>query len=439
MDAFDPTTAPSHAESASAQPPTGQAPAGRPVPDGPLDRETAMAVLARADALLADGDYPQAAAYYQRVVGFDDAGVTGAALLGLGEALYRLDQDAAAVQAWESVLQLGETAASYQAWRRVAESRVRAGDIRGAMEAYRQAERRAPQADRAYIAGRLGWLSKELGDGGASRRYFARSRGDVALVSAATLTLGITIAVSLIAMFSPGTTLQDMLALDKVAVARGEWWRLLSVTLLHAGVLHLFFNMYALYLAGPIVEHMYGARWFVVLYVLCALGGSVASFAFGSGRLAVGASGAIFGLFGLLVSSDRTHRPILDLRSRNVVAQLGTLIVLNIIIGFTPGIDWVAHLGGLVTGAWLGFVIRPGNVQTLAGLWQQTGTVETRVQRVGVPAVGILLLIALLFAGLIMGGPKWGGTRVPGIPPSNAGTVSVLVAHTSSVAAQRDS
>ena len=92
--------------------------------------------------------------------------------------------------------------------------------------------------------------------------------------------------------------------------------------------------MYALYLAGPLVEQLYGSRLFLLFYVLCAAAGSVASFVFGDGSSSVGASGAIFGLFGILLAASRTHHPALDRRGRALVGQIGTLIVINLVIGF---------------------------------------------------------------------------------------------------------
>ncbi len=137
---------------------------------GPLDRATATALLARADELLASGEYPAARAAYTRLVGTPDAAITAAALVGAGEALYRLDDEEGARQCWEQAARLPENPSTYRALRQVAAARVRAGDLRGARDAYGEAERRAPAAERAEIASRLGWLNKELGDSRAAGR-----------------------------------------------------------------------------------------------------------------------------------------------------------------------------------------------------------------------------------------------------------------------------
>ena len=391
-----------------APPPT--APSGPdPSRAGRLSRDAAVALLTDADAALAAGEFRDAAIRYGRVVGFDDSEITAAALLGLGEARYRLDDDDAALQSWEAAVQLGETASSYAAWRNVAAARVRARNLPGAIDAYRQAEKRAPQQDKAEIATRLGWLTKETGDQRASRKYFARGRGDGPLVSATTVIIAATVIVSLSALLSSeGEFLLTAFQLDKAAVAAGEYWRLWSVTLLHGSLLHLFFNMYALYLAGPIVERWYGSVRFVLFYLACAAAGSVGSFVFGGNLPSVGASGAIFGLFGLLLVAGRVHKPV-DRGSRMLVSQLGMLILINIGFGFVfPGIDNAAHLGGLAAGAFLGAVIPPTAVQTLASLWQRVGDAGTaHVARVPVSVMALALgaVTVVVVIGIVIGTP----------------------------------
>jgi membrane associated rhomboid family serine protease len=373
---------------------------------GRLSRDEAVAHLAAGDQALTVGDYREAAMRYGRVVGFDDPTITAAALVGLGEARYRLDDDQAALGAWDAAAKLGETPSAYAAWRNIAAALVRAGDLPGAIDAYRQAERRAPPGDRAEIATRLGWLTKETGDTRAARRYFAKGRGDGPLISVTMILLAATVIVSLSALFSSeGQALFDAFQLDKPAVAEGEYWRLWTVTLLHGNLLHLFFNMYALYLAGPIVERWYGSLRFLLFYLTCAAAGSVASFAFSGEAPSVGASGAIFGLFGLLLAAGRVHKPV-DRSSRMLVSQLGMLILLNIVLGFAiPGIDNAAHLGGLAAGIWIGAFVPPTGVQTLASLWQQPAeahhahlaTVPAYIPAIAVGVVAVVVVAGLAF------------------------------------------
>jgi len=343
---------------------------------GPLDRATAAALLARADELLAAGEYAAARVAYGRLVGMPDPGLTAAALVGAGEALYRLDDEEGARQCWEQATQLPENPITYRAFRQVAAARVRDGDLRGARDAYREAERRAPAADRPEIASRLGWLNKELGDTRAAGRWFSRSRADDPSPRATYAILAITVAVSFIAFQPAGQDLLTALWLDKGGLAEGELWRLVSPVLVHGSLMHLLFNMYFLYLVGPLVEQLHGSARFVLFYVLTAAAASAASFVFGGPAPSVGASGAIFGLCGVLVVVSFVHRPVLDRRGRAIMSQIGFLVILNLIIGFGFGallgvrIDNAAHVGGLLAGLWLGFVVPPVR-STLASYWQR--------------------------------------------------------------------
>ena len=390
-----------------------------PTRTGRLTADEAAALLAEGDARLAAGDIAEAAVRYGRVVGVDDASLTAAALLGLGEARFRAGEDEAALASWKAVLQVGETPSSYPAWRNVAAAAVREGDLHGAISAYRQAERRAPAADKPEIANRLGWLNKEIGDTNAAKRYFARGRGETSLLSVTTVLIAATVIVSLTAILSAeGLFLYDAFQLDKVAVAAGEYWRLLTVTLVHgspepgffiASLGHLFFNMYALYLAGPIVERWYGPARFLLFYVLCAAGGSIASFVFGGEAPSVGASGAIFGLFGLLLAANRFHRPV-DRQSRMLVQQLGFLVIVNILFGFAiPNIDNAAHIGGLLTGLWIGALWAPTRVD-VSSYWQRVRELDATRRAslaliVPIVVVGVVALVVLV--GILVGAPRF--------------------------------
>ena len=414
-------------------------PAGPPDPTtgGPLTRETARALLERGSELLAAGEFGGAGDHFARVVGFDDPSITAAALMGLGEVRYRLDEEAAAVATWLAVLRLGETPSTYGAWRNIAAARVRAGDLQGAIEAYREADRRAPTEDKPEIANRLGWLAKETGNAGAARKYFARGRGDSPLLTVTILLVAITSVISLTALTATdGRAIYELLWLDKPALANGEYWRLFSVTLLHGDLIHLLFNMYALWLAGPIVERWYGRGRFVGFYLACAAGGSAASFVFGGDVPAVGASGAIFGLFGILLAAGRLHHPV-DRQSRALVGQLGMLILINLVFGFASGgsIDNAAHIGGLVSGLWLGALIVPNGVPTLSSLWDRSSTpsaiatAKPAKTPVYMSVVGIGVVAIVVAAGIAIGTAD----RRSGDRPAPQGATSAAIVDLSSL------
>jgi len=142
-----------------------------------------------------------------------------------------------------------------------------------------------------------------------------------------------------------------------VGIATGEWWRLISAMFLHAGLLHLAFNGYALYIVGSVVEQELGRWRFISLYFVTGLCASVAGYALAAPIIpSVGASGAIFGLFGVFFAYNFSRRQLAFYAAR--MRTMGTLIVINLVLTFTiPGIDWRAHVGGLVTGVICGLAV----------------------------------------------------------------------------------
>ena len=161
--------------------------------------------------------------------------------------------------------------------------------------------------------------------------------------------------------------------------------------------------MYALWLLGPLVEGIWGMRSFALFYVLTAAAASTASF-LTNPITSVGASGAIFGLVRVILAGNRAHHPILDARTRGIVAQLGGLVVINLLIGFLAGgfIDNAAHIGGLIAGFWLGFVVPPGRVPTLTSLWQRPGG-PSDARPMPLVIAGVLLLVGVIAIGVAAG------------------------------------
>jgi rhomboid protease GluP len=139
----------------------------------------------------------------------------------------------------------------------------------------------------------------------------------------------------------------------------GQYYRLLTSMFLHGSLLHIAFNAYALYALGPEAERIYGTARFLALYFIAGLAGSVASYALNP-SLAVGASGAIFGLIGGLAAFYYVSRRLLGEVSRQQLGSLITVIMINLFIGFSsPVIDNTAHIGGLIGGAAAGWLLAP--------------------------------------------------------------------------------
>jgi membrane associated rhomboid family serine protease len=170
-----------------------------------------------------------------------------------------------------------------------------------------------------------------------------------------------------------------------VFVADGQWYRLLTNTFLHEppgdgiGILHILFNMWALIVVGPTLERSLGRVRFVTVYLVSALGGSVLYYLLaGPYSPALGASGAIFGLFGAYFVVARKLR----VDARGVIA----LIVINLAISFTGGIAWQAHVGGLIAGSLL----------TAAFVW------APRQNRALIQAAATVAMLVLLIVGVVI-------------------------------------
>jgi rhomboid protease GluP len=178
-------------------------------------------------------------------------------------------------------------------------------------------------------------------------------------------------------------------------IAQGQVWRLLTSIFLHIGPMHLFFNSYALFVLGVEVERVYGSARFLVIYLLAGLYGSLVSFALGP-NLSAGASGAIFGLLGVMVAYFRRHRETFGERGRQRLFSLLGVAGFNLVLGFTvPGIDNLAHLGGLASGAILGWLLAPQyQVQVGEGGHPHVVDRTSLRSRWWVVAAAVLLLIA---------------------------------------------
>lgn len=177
--------------------------------------------------------------------------------------------------------------------------------------------------------------------------------------------LGIIVIVWLLMELSGGSTNPRVLvrfgANYGPGILDGEIWRLFTSMFLHIGLTHLAFNSYALFIFGLEMERLYGSDRYLVIYVLAGLFGSLASFASrGPQVLSAGASGAIFGVIGMNLAFFLLHRESFGHFGRQRLMNTLLIIGLNLVFGFTvPGIDNLAHLGGLAGGFALGYGLAP--------------------------------------------------------------------------------
>jgi rhomboid protease GluP len=183
-------------------------------------------------------------------------------------------------------------------------------------------------------------------------------------------------------------------------VSSGEYWRLFTANFLHIGIVHIAFNGYALYILGQETEALYGSPRFLAIFLLTCLSGAIASFAFTYG-LSAGASTGIVGLIGTQVAFFVRNRKVFGALSRSRLNNLLFIGVINVVYGISnPGIDNFGHLGGLIGGLILGWLLCPYyQVQP-----QDNGTHRIvdlnslRAEWIGVALFSVLLIVAFLGA-----------------------------------------
>ena len=135
------------------------------------------------------------------------------------------------------------------------------------------------------------------------------------------------------------------------AIVAGQWWRLVTPMFLHGSLAHIAFNMYALYVIGRPLETRYGNLRFLMLFLIGGVAGNVLSFAF-SPNASLGSSTAIFGLLAAQAVFFYQNRQLLGGQASRALSQIGSIALINLIIGFTvPQIDNFGHIGGAMGGA----------------------------------------------------------------------------------------
>ena len=137
--------------------------------------------------------------------------------------------------------------------------------------------------------------------------------------------------------------------------ANGEWWRLFTSMFLHGGLVHLFGNMYGLIFAGIFLEPLLGKLKYASAYLICGLVSSLASIWWHPATISIGASGAIFGLYGVLAALLTTNTATIG-NKKGILGFCLVFVVLNLVIGLTGGIDNAAHVGGLLCGLVIGYL-----------------------------------------------------------------------------------
>lgn len=226
--------------------------------------------------------------------------------------------------------------------------------------------------------------------GGAAKRRLrgpapvvrAQRRAGATVAPVTKVLIGLNVAVYLLGavqgagLDNPGGPIYSKLWLDAFDVDRGGWWRLITAAFLHANILHIAFNMFALWVIGGPVEHYLGRTRYIGLYLVSGLAGSAGALLQAPDVVTVGASGAIFGILGamLILEWQLTGR---------LAGNAMTWIVINLVISFAvPGISWGGHIGGLVGGI----------LATLS--FARWGRGHAAYGRIGVPGVLGLVLVA---------------------------------------------
>lgn len=191
-------------------------------------------------------------------------------------------------------------------------------------------------------------------------------------------------------VFNAGNYLQTLLNFGALStthvVEYNQYYRLLTSAFLHIGVMHIFFNMYALNILGTQLESFYGHIKFLIIYLFCAIVSSLVSILFlDANTISVGASGAVFGLLGAMLYFGYHYRSHLG----NVLTrQLIPIIMLNLVIGFMfVGINNAAHIGGLISGLIISNAI---------GIKYKTTNFE-KINGMIVAALSVIFLIYMIF------------------------------------------
>lgn len=193
---------------------------------------------------------------------------------------------------------------------------------------------------------------------GRGQRNIRRVSARPGLPPVTTALLVLTCSVYVFTWLLPGLErdLINELAMWNLGVSAGQWWRMVTAVVLHGSVFHILFNMWALYVFGPQLERESGSLPFLAMYLSSAAVGSLFVYWFSHLlTVSIGASGAIFGVFGVWLAGAyrMRHTPY----GRRLLSQLGLLLAINFALPLlVPNIAWQAHLGGMAGGALIGLM-----------------------------------------------------------------------------------
>ena len=138
-----------------------------------------------------------------------------------------------------------------------------------------------------------------------------------------------------------------------LVVAGNQYYRFITSIFMHIGIMHIFFNGYALYIFGPQLERLMGAKKYLLFFLLTGIGGNIVTFFFNFTSVSAGASGSLFGLFGAFLYLVHRHRDMVTPEGRQSIIRL---LVINLILTVAvPSISVTAHLGGLIIGYLLSY------------------------------------------------------------------------------------
>lgn len=183
-----------------------------------------------------------------------------------------------------------------------------------------------------------------------------------------------------------GTLVRRYVLYGPAVVDAGQWYRIVTAAFLHGSIPHVALNMFALWQVGDLVEAFVGKSRYALLYALAIAGSGAAVLWANFDQPTLGASGAIFGLFGALVAIGLQ----LPARGRGLVRQTVPIVVINVVYSFlVPGISVAAHLGGLATGFVAGGLLfalpSQRKRQILAGLRRESVPVRADVETIEQP------------------------------------------------------